>query len=503
MTGTLINLVRRGVYLDSVALMRLSRTITGMDGIAEAALMIGTPANKQLMADAGLLSAAGEEAENNDLVIGIRAASPEAAEAALVEAGRWLDQPAVPSGDGGDWRPRTLRGAVKAFPDANLALISVPGDFAAAEAHKALRHGLHVMIFSDNVALEDEVNLKREARERGLLVMGPDCGTAIINGVPLAFANRVRRGDIGLVGASGTGIQEVSCLIDREGHGISQAIGVGGRDLVEEVGGISTLMALDALDRDPATRHIVLVSKPPAPSLVPCIAERIGASDKTFTVCFIGAADVELPANARLVPTLEAAVESALGGVPVATGFDPAVPAMKPTPDRRRVCGLYTGGTLCAEAQVVFRNAGEMVSSNAPIPAVPEFVGNDCGHRMIDFGDDAYTRGKPHPMIDPSVRDDALLQALADPEAGVIVLDVVIGHGAHDDPAGHLVDILDGRNAANGPAVVASVIGTDEDPQDRSAQVTKLIGAGVRVAPSNADAATMALAHIQAACGTG
>jgi FdrA protein len=497
MKGTVINHVRRGFYLDSVALMRLSRTIAGMDGIEEAALMIGTPANKRLMADAGLLEAAGEEAGNNDLVIGVRAANPEAADAALAEATRWLDRPAVTSGEGGDWQPRSIRAAIKALPDANLALISVPGDFAAAEARKALRHGLHVMIFSDNVTVKDEASLKREARERGLLVMGPDCGTAIINGVPLAFANRVRRGDIGIVGASGTGVQEVSCLIDRGGGGISQAIGVGGRDLMEEVGGISTLMALDALERDPGTRHIVLVSKPPAPSLVPCITERIGASDKTFTVCFIGAGDIELPANALLVPTLEAAARSALGDVSVSTDFDTTATPLPP--GRRRVCGLYSGGTLCAEAQVVFRDAGELVWSNAPIPAVPGFVADNAEHRMIDFGDDAYTRGKPHPMIDPSVRDDALLQALADNEVGVIVLDVVIGHGAHDDPAGHLVDILGRHGATRESVIIASVTGTDDDPQDRSAQVAKLTQAGILVAPSNADAAAAALAHIQAA----
>lgn len=497
MTGTLINQVRRGFYLDSVALMRLSRALADRDGIEEAALMIGTPANKRLMADAGLLDAAGEGAENNDLIIGIRAKNTEAAEAVLMEATRWLDRPAVTGGDGGDWQPRSLRAAVKAFPDANLALISVPGDFAAAEARKALRHGLHVMIFSDNIILDDEVNLKREARERGLLVMGPDCGTAIINGVPLAFANRVRRGDIGLIGASGTGMQEVSCLIDRGGGGISQAIGVGGRDLGEEVGGISTLMALDVLDRDPDTRHLVLVSKPPAPSLVPRIAERIGASDKTFTVCFIGAGEVELPANARGASTLKAAAELALGGVPVAPGFDPAATAPPIPPGRRRVCGLYSGGTLCAEAQVVFGNAGEGVWSNAPIATAPGFVADQSAHRMIDLGADEYTRGKPHPMIDPSVRDEAVLQALADPQTGVILLDVVIGHGAHDDPAGHLIDILDGHG---GPVVVASVTGTDRDPQDRSSQVAKLTGAGVRVAPSNADAAAVALASIRTAC---
>ena len=481
MTGAPVNQVRKGFYLDSVALMRLSRTIADMDGIEEAALMMGTPANKRLMADAGLLAAAGEAAESNDLVIAVRGSG---AEAALAEAGRRLERPAGAGGDAAAWRPRTLRAAHKALPGANLALISVPGDYAAAEARKALGRGLHVMIFSDNVALADEVDLKRQGRARGLLVMGPDCGTAIIDGQPLAFANRVPRGDIGIIGASGTGMQEVSCLIARGGGGISQAIGVGGRDLTQEVGGISTLMALDALEEDPATRHIVLVSKPPAPSVLPVIAERMGASVKTFTVCFLGAGAVALPANARLAATLREAA-GATGG---------ALDAVSPLPaGRDRVCGLFTGGSLCAEAQVVFLQAGEAVSSNAPIPGVPK---DGAGHRMIDLGSDEYTRGRPHPMIDPSGRDDALLRALADPRTGVILLDMVIGHGAHHDPAGHLVDVLHGHGA--GPVVVASVTGTDEDPQGRSGQVAKLVRAGVRVASSNADAAALALAHLRA-----
>src|SRR5580704_9603583 len=97
------------------------------------------------------------------------------------------------------------------------------------------------MIFSDNVPIAEEASLKHEARERGLMVMGPDCGTAIIGGVPLAFANAVPRGDIGIIGASGTGIQEVSTLIARAGRGVRHAIGTGGRDMHAEVGGLTTL----------------------------------------------------------------------------------------------------------------------------------------------------------------------------------------------------------------------------------------------------------------------
>ncbi len=495
MSATVLNQVRPGFYLDSVALMRLSRTIAEMDGVVEAALMMGTPANKRIMADAGLLADSGTAAESGDLVLGIRAESPTAAAAARDRAVALLEAPRRPSGTPGGaasaWRPRTLRAAVESQPGSNLALISVPGEFAAAEARKALRRGLHVMIFSDNVALAEEVALKTEARAAGLLLMGPDCGTAIINGVPLAFANKVPRGSIGLIGASGTGMQEISCLIAQGGGGISQAIGAGGRDLSAAVGGITTLMALEALDDDPGTAHIVLVSKPPSGEVAARVMARIGASAKTFTVCFIGAEDVDLPDNALPAATLKAAAEHALGGVEIGAGFDTTGGSRA----RRegRVVGLFAGGTLAAEAQVVFRAAGRAVASNAPIPGVAGLRPASTDHAMIDLGADEYTRGRPHPMIDPSVRDRALQDALADPSVAVVLLDLVLGFGAHGDPAGHLARTLEGRPAA-GAIIVASVTGTDDDPQPRAAQVATLERAGVLVAPSNAQAAALACA---------
>ena len=494
MTGVVVNEVRRGFYLDSVALMRLSRRLAGMAGVEEAALMMGTPANRRIMSDAGLLGPECAPTKGGDLIIGIRATSAAAAQAACMEAARLLDRPAAAGDDSPSWRPRSIRAAIRAMPDANLALISVPGAFAAAEARKALRRGLHVMVFSDNVPVEDEVALKQEARARGLLVMGPDCGTAILGGVPLAFANKVPRGDIAIVGASGSGIQEVSCLIARGGGGISQAIGVGGRDLSQAVGGITTLMALEALEADPETRHIVIVSKPPAPAVAVRIAQFIGASRKSFTVCFIGAEVPALPANARPAATLKQAAEASLGGKPLGGGGEPA-PAIALPGGRRWVRGLFSGGLLAAEAQVIFHGGDEAVSSNVPIPGAARLADGGAGHRMIDLGSDEYTIGRPHPMIDPSVRDDALHAALADPSVGIVIVDMVLGFGAHDDPAGHIVRSLHGRTK-DLPVIIASVTGTDEDPQGRMHQVATLREAGIRVAPSNADAASFALACI-------
>lgn len=487
------NTVRSSFYMDSVALMRCSREIAAKAGIEDAALMMGTPANLQIMANAGVLGVDGEAASNGDLVIAIRAAHEDAAKTAMAEALAFLDQPAKRQKAGETWRPKTLRAGMKTMPDANLALISVPGDYAAAEARKALNHGLNVMIFSDNVSIQAEIALKQQARETGLLVMGPDCGTAIISGVPLAFANNVPAGDIGIIGASGTGIQEVSCQIAKLGRGISQAIGVGGRDLKAEVGGTTTLMALDMLDEDPTTKHIVLISKPPASTVAARIIARIGKSSKRFTVCFIGSNNADLPANARFAPTLRDAARMAVDLDPAVDDLGSVAEATLHLRERTEIRGLFAGGTLCSEAQVIMKNAGLSVISNVPIPGVAS-LGSEAGegHRLIDLGDDDYTKGRPHPMIDPSVRDQALADALNDPKVGVVLLDIVLGYGSHLDPAGHIETYLKAR-AADGRLIVASVTGTDEDPQHATAQIEKLARIGVKVAPSNADAVSLAI----------
>ena len=493
MSAVIINRVRKGLYLDSVALMRFSRTIAALEGVEEAALMTGTPANRQIMADAGLLDTTGQSAGGGDLVLAIRARDPSSAERALTEAQALLDQPRATGSDASAWRPRTSRAAIKQLVGANLALISVPGDFAIAEARKAIRRGLHAMIFSDNIPLDEEVALKHEARALGRLVMGPDCGTAIINGTPLAFANRVPRGGVGIIGASGTGTQEVSCLVARHGGGISHAIGVGGRDLSDDVGGISTLMALDALAGDAMTKHLVLISKPPSPDVMAGVLERVGDIGKPATICFLGAGDLEMPPNATQVFSLK---DAGLRAVGVEAAAVPP-PNLRADEGRRVVRGLYSGGTLCAEAQAVFLAAEMSPGSNAPVPGASMADDATAGHLLLDLGDDAYTKGRPHPMIDPMVRDELIAAALTNPAVAVVLVDVVIGLGAHGDPAGHLANAVERDSANGGPIVIASVTGTEADPQGRSAQIAKLEAAGILVAPTNADAAAWALAALR------
>jgi len=493
------NFVRRSFYQDSVTLMRLTRDLETVAGVRRAAAMMGTPPNRALLAGAGLLAAEGEAAGPADLVIAVAAddagaaeAARAAVEAALTAARAGAAQATAP--------PRTLRRALDTLPDATLALISVPGAYAGAEARRALAAGLHVMLFSDNVAVETEVALKRDAAARGLFVMGPDCGTAILYGVPLGFANVVPRGRVGLVASSGTGLQEVTCLLAAEGEGVSHAIGVGARDLSEAVGGVMTLAALAALRDDPATEVIVVVGKPPAPGVVGALLRALDGIGKPVVLCLVGLADFPAPRDVRIATTLEDAAAIAAG---IAAGREPRdlqLPAADLDrlvdeqargfdPGQRFVRGLFSGGTLAWEAATLLADRLPDVSAGVS--------GQGEGHRVVDLGEDVFTVGRPHPMIDGSVRREWIVRAGADPTTAVLLLDLVLGHGAHPDPAGELTPALASvRRAAAGEdrrvAMVASVTGTEEDPQRRSRQVAALRKAGVVVMDSNAQAARLA-----------
>ena len=530
--GFVANRVRRGFYLDSVVLMRISASLSGSEGVETASLMIGTPSNLVILGEAGLLTEAGRAAGPDDLIIAVRAENEESVATALDEAeGKLTGAAAGPEG-GGAVRFPGIRAACEALPGANLAIVSVPGPFAAREAKRALAAGLHVLVFSDNVPVAEEVALKREAGERGLMAMGPDCGTAIIAGTPFAFANRVRPGDIGAIAASGTGLQELSVLVHRGGGGLSHGIGVGGRDLGDEVGGLGTFMALDILEADPDTRHIVIVSKPPGPRTEAALRTRLADCPKAVTLCLVGRDDGDLPPNATLAPTLRDAARLALRSttaspaVPDADGVGGSVRATPGAPyrgapgrtrlpgtgsgsqPRGRILGLYSGGTLCAEGQTILRRAGLEVSSNAPTPGTgrvsirlrpgtsrpwrtpPELPA--ATHLFLDLGADEYTAGRPHPMIEPALRAEVLAGTLADPTIAVLVVDVVLGTGSHLDPAGVIARTIE--LAPHGhPPIVASVCGTELDPQNYDAQRRTLERIGVFVAESNADAVEAAI----------
>jgi succinyl-CoA synthetase alpha subunit len=498
--------VVRNLYRDSVSLMQLSARLAGMPGIAEASAVMASSANLELLRAAGLFDGAIEAAANDLIIVVAGAGESQVADALAVAEQGLAARPAAQPAGAGAVPPRSLAMAVAQTAEANLALISTPGAYAGAEARKALHLGLNVMLFSDNVPLAEEVALKRLARRRGLLLMGPDCGTAIIDGVPLAFANAVRRGDIGCVAASGTGLQQVTCLIHRLGRGISQAIGTGGRDLSSEVGGLAMLQGIKALAADPDTRVMVLISKPPAPAVAERVLAAAGRAGKPVVVNFLGTrggtlGQPSLHPAATLEEAAHAAVALCAGRPSRPAAMAPSQVPPRPGAGRRYVRGLFSGGTFCYEACLILKPALGTVQSNTPIAAGDALADpwTARGHTLLDLGDDTFTRGRPHPMIDHRLRNERLLREAADPEVGVILFDVVLGRGAHDDPAMAMEGSLAAARAASpGVVFVASVCGTDGDAQGLARQEQRLRAAGVVLASSNAAAARLAAAIIAA-----
>lgn len=464
-------------YFDSVTLMRLSQAMAAVAGVKRAAVMMGTPANLVLMRQEGLWE--DESAGPTDLCVSVVASDS----AALVTAqdilqrflqGREAPAPAAAESPAGISHVHSWPEAARYSQEPRVAVIAVPGAFAATEAMQALDNGFHVFLFSDNVALEDEVTLKQVAAARGRLVMGPDCGTALWHGTPLGFVNRVRAGPVGIVAASGTGAQEVACLLHAAGLGVSHILGTGGRDLWEAVGGLAMQTAIAWLAEDAATERLVIISKPPHPSVAARILNRLGAAGKPAAACFLGAQDW---------PDSPVPVYATIGQlVTWATGEpEEEPPTLPPLSPGRYVRALMVGGTLAHQA------AWALETTVNPADPVP-WTG--VGHRVVDFGDDRFTVGRPHPMIDGSQRLAALAQTLADPDTGLVLLDLVGGDGADPDPAAKVADIV--AKAARPVPVVATVIASDQDPQDLARQRRCLQAAGIMVTRTSTAAALAA-----------
>ncbi len=498
-------IVKKSTYMDSISLMKISNSISKLPGITQAAVVMATELNRRVLSEAGFVDAAIGRAANNDMIVAIDAKDAASLDAALTEMERLLSPSEKPAGEKAP--PTSLEEALELVPDANLAVISVPGQFAKREAMKALARGLNVFLFSSNVSREEEVELKKVAKEKGLLLMGPDCGTSIINHKVLGFGNTIREGTIGLVSASGTGLQEVTTLIHKAGLGISQAIGTGGGDLSEEVGGITMIQSLELLEEDEQTKVIVLISKPPAPGTAEKVLEVARRSRKPVVVNFLGE-DISPRMLGKLRPanTLDDAARIAceLAGVkpevtasiiPRETISIALAEHKKLARSQRYVRGLFSGGTLCYESETILQPLFGEVFSNAPIKPENKIPGDAPSkkHVCIDMGAEEFVEGRAHPMIDFSLRKLRILQEAKDPETAVILIDVELGYGSNEDPAGQLVPVIqkakslakeDGRYLP----VVASVVGTEGDFQGLESQEKALSDAGVLIMPSNAQA---------------
>lgn len=512
--------IKTGEYFDSVTLMLVARSLTEMEGVSDAAVVMGTAENKEILKASEMLIDEFKNTTDTDLLLVAKAEDEKVVDETLVKAEELLVESKSRKAEIGEYMPKSLEGAVKHLPGANMVIISVAGRYAGGVAMDALKKGLHVMLFSDNVSIEKEKELKEFGRQKGLLVMGPDCGTAIINGAPLCFANVVKRGDIGIVAASGTGLQEISAIIGNEGGGISQAIGTGGRDVKKDIGGIMFIEGIKALAEDGQTRVIALVSKPPHPEVLGKVAGVIKGLKKPVVANLIGG-DPEVVKKAGAIPGKDLE-QAALIAVALSKGRDPdgfkkrleeraedikaraAEEAGKMKEGQKYLRGLFSGGTLCDETQLMFKETIGAVYSPAPID--PAFKLDDIWksreNTVVDLGEDEFTVGRPHPMIDFMLRKKRIVEEAKDPETAVILLDVVLGYGSNMVPGEELAPAIkeakkiagkDGRHLS----IICSITGTDQDPQNRKKVRKELEDAGAIVMPTNAAASLLTVEIIK------
>jgi len=499
-------LVRENFYSDSVALMRISNKVSTLPDVEDVLVGMATELNRELVESLGATTDEVRAASPNDLIVTVVAQNQEALERAFEEVEAQLTRKHVESSDVEEAHYDSIREVAGLEAGYNMAVVSVPGAYAARECRIALENDINVFLFSDNVTVDEEIALKDLARERGLLMMGPDCGTALINGVPLGFANVVRKGPIGIVAASGTGLQHVTCLIDALGSGISQGVGVGGRDLSSAVGGRTMLATLDAIGADPETEVVIILSKPPAPEVAEKVLEKAKGLGKPVVLCLFGR---EIQADLSGVTLCSDMEATALAAVTLATGTEPTLKdrwySEEPVEafqsarvaEQQFVRGIFCGGTVCDEAMVTFRSQGLSIHSNIPLSPGEGLadVHVSEGNTFIDMGDDFFTRGKPHPMIEPSLRNQRIISDALLPDTAVMLLDVELGYGSHPDPVGVLLEaVAEAKQRLSERQVlwIASIVGTEGDPQGLENQIGRLRENGFVVSVSNVRAARLA-----------
>jgi FdrA protein len=496
--------IRKNQYYDSVFLMSVNARILKVEGVQQTAVLMGSPANKQLLVDIGIQGSDIDAAQPNDLIVAVIADTTLIVNQVLDNLDVWLNaiQAEAPVS-----QLHTLEEGLTAKSNADLVVISIPGEYAARETRKALDAGLNVFLFSSNVSIDDELELKQLAKQRGLLVMGPDCGTSLIGGVGIGFTNVIRKGAIGAIGAAGTGLQEFTAQVHNHGFGISHAIGTGSHDLSDQIGGLTTLAALDALEEDVNTQVIAIISKPPGATTLENLLEKFDSCHKPVIGCFLGVEPGAVSGRKNLEParTIDEAVRLAIkmSGNPTPLDAGLAPDDLKTlyeekagwSSEQKYLRGILAGGTFCYQSQQIMREAGITVYSNNPLDSKNKLTHPDRSiqHSLIDMGDEYYMVGKPHPMIDGTMRRQRIIAESHDPQMAVLYLDFILGYNASMDPVGELVDAIDEakrvyKQRGGSLTVVASICGTKDDPQDLTFQVKMLREAGVHVYTSNAQA---------------
>lgn len=505
--------IRKNQYFDSVFLMSVNKHLSDEKGVEQTAVLMGSDGNKKLLTELGFDNPQIQSAQPNDLIVTLVAGTEESVQNALGKLDGFLQGGTTAETNNLVF---TFEDGLKVLPRANLVVISVPGEYAAEEARKALTKGLHVFLFSDNVSLEDELAIKTLAKEEGLLVMGPDCGTSILHGIGIGFANFVRRGSVGVVGSSGTGIQEFTCGIHHTGCGISHAIGTGSHDLSDKIGGITTFQALDALEEDPQTKVIAIISKPPGTRTLQKMIERFATYMKPIIGCFLGIERNLLGKGSIMQQacTIDEAVRltvQALAPGKAKNSFESRTfykqiqqAKAARNSQQRYLRGIFAGGTFCYQSQQILREKGVVVYSNTPFDKewLLDNPTRSFKNSIVDMGDDYFMQGKPHPMINGLERKKRILQEAKDPNMAVLLLDFILGYNSSADPVGEVIDgIVEAMEQAKQRggylSVVASICGTEGDPQDLIMQTKMLEEAGVMVFRSNEEATRMCLELLQ------
>jgi len=498
--------IRKNQYYDSVFLMGISKRISDTKGVQQNAVLMGSDNNKKLLSNIGIQDTQIDAAHPNDLIVAVIAETPQIVNDVLDKLDEYLEV-GVQSSSASNLH--SFEDGLAQKPDANLVAISVPGEYAAREARKALESGLNVFLFSDNVSIDDELDLKKSAAKKNLLVMGPDCGSSLIGGVGIGFANVVRKGSIGVISASGSGLQEFTCQVHNAGFGISHAIGTGSHDLSDKIGGLTTLTALDALEADPQTIVITLLSKPPGAKTIAKLSERLKNCKKPVVGCFLGIKnEIEGGTSFQCARLIDDAVRLSITQIDDRSFSSQVQFTVQElewmsremaswSTQQKYMRGLFAGGTFCYQSQQIFRDAGIPVYSNVPLDLKYKLADPDHSieHTIVDMGDDHYTVGKPHPMIDGTMRKQRILAEGHDPQVAILLLDFILGYNASMDPVGELIKaIIEAKLLAQkrGGAltVIASICGTADDPQDLSLQTRMLKESGVIVFLSNAKAAS-------------
>lgn len=513
--------VRQNFYRDSMQLLKISDSIKRVNrDVLEASVIMATPTNKEILMRLGFRPSSVGEARESDIIIAVRARDQKAAEMAVAEADRLLESPDSTSKHG-DSKARDLESALSSMPDTNLALLSIPGEHVKDVSLKLVGMGIHQQIFSDHVPVEDEFEIKTHAADKGVLVLGPGAGTSIINGKGIGFSNAVKSGPVGIVAAAGTGLQEVATLLDHCGIGVKHGLGVGGNDPKDKIGGIMMMQSIKMLESIPDIAIIGIVSKPPSPSVQEKIVRHIAENaKKKYVLAFIGGTGGNQKSGERIVQvnTLASAVLAMarqLGDKQYQQAVDKTYVSPEKlmtglegewnrlAPNQNRIRALYTGGTFTYEAEVILGSvlAGEPIYSNAPIMNIKQLDDSFKSQEtsIVDLGEEEFTSGRPHPMIDPTVRKYRIAEEAADPSVAVLLMDFVLGYGSHPDPVGAVIkEIGEAKRAAEKAGrylcVVAHVCGTSGDFQGYGQSIDQLRNAGCVVLPTNALAAVAAAA---------